>query len=71
MESDIHRRYMTKDEKQCLDNLVSVVRDYLERYHKPILSRHYKTTFVFSGDRYKPILIDPHFRKAKPKPKKK
>lgn len=45
-------------QKEMLQRLTDVVREYLEVIEKPTgAARHRKTTLTFVGDRYKPVDI--------------
>lgn len=52
-------------QKIALEKLTDAVREYLKVVEIPIGSRHRKTTFVFVGDRFKPVGIDCHIVKPK------
>lgn len=57
----------TQLQKMALDKLTEAVREYLKVIEIPEGARHRKTTFVFVGDRYKPVEIDCHFVRPKNK----
>jgi len=56
-----------KLQKMALNDLVEAVRTYLHLVEIPKGYRHRKTTFVFVGDRFKPVSIDCHVVNIKKK----
>ena len=52
-------------QKLALEKLTDAVREYLKVVEIPTGGRHRKTTFVFVGDRFKPVGIDCHIVKPK------
>lgn len=56
---------VTPLQKVALDKLTDAVREYLRMVEIPKGCRHRKTTFVFIGDRFKPVGIDSHYVKPK------